>query len=158
MRSVLMAGLAFSVLVTSAQAASVKPVKGHVLIDVGAGFEPLTTELAVLPGTRVMVSQTGVAQIDYGAGCTVAVIPGSVPTVSDSSPCQAESLEMKEGRKVSQTGETAAKAATDTPPFAASSSFVPAAGALAFGAGVIGVGTGVVFALSGGRDPAPASP
>lgn len=119
------AGVAYA-----AEPVSLVDVQGPVLVNSGAGFKSVSQPLALRSGDRVLLSQGGVASVDYGAGCKVQLNVGVPATVQSSSPCvksTAADLPVK---------AVAAPAAYTPPPADYGWVWV---GALALGAG-IGIG------------------
>ena len=84
--------LASSLLSSSALAAVVQPVNGHVQIIRGNGLERVTSAVDVRPGERVMASPNSSAKLVYPDGCVVKIRPGSVVSVGAKSPCTAQYL------------------------------------------------------------------
>lgn len=73
----------------AADAATVTPGTGQVLVNTGDGFEAVSGPTTVGPGDTVMVYPGGSATISYGGGCSVSVEPGGVVSVSERPPCSA---------------------------------------------------------------------
>jgi len=71
----------------AACAQSVGNVKGNVLVNHGAGFAPITAATPLKIGDTVMARAGGSATLHYGDGCKVDVIPGTVLTLENVSPC-----------------------------------------------------------------------
>ena len=65
----------------AANAATVYPEKGRVLVNDGHGFMRIDGETPVMPGAKVMANPDGSAVISYSADCVVHVNPGEVKTV-----------------------------------------------------------------------------
>jgi hypothetical protein len=74
----------------SSYAASVLPEQGIVLVNHGNGYQNATGPTTVKPGDIVVVNPGGKAWINYGDGCTVPVVVGSIVTVAAQSPCITE--------------------------------------------------------------------
>ena len=70
-----------------ALAATVQPGSGTLFVQGGNGFQPITGPTEVPPGTQVMVSPGGYANLTYPDGCAVQVRPGEVTTIGTTSPC-----------------------------------------------------------------------
>jgi hypothetical protein len=111
---------------TSAFAVMVNATQGQVLVNQGSGYQQVGGSVDVGPGATVVVNPGGNAQIVYPDGCSVAVQPGSVYTVSSQSPCLA------------QDGSQATSGPSGT--------------ALAIGAVVVGGGVAAILLLNGGGD------
>jgi hypothetical protein len=71
-----------------AQAATLTPEKGQVLVNKGNGYQLATRPLEVAPGHVVVANPGGAARVTFPDGCDVKVLPGSVFTVAPQSPCQ----------------------------------------------------------------------
>jgi len=70
-------------------AAVVASQTGAVLANFGDGFRGVKPSETLPVGTQVMVPPNGLAQIGFGGGCFVTVVPGQVYTVPPSAPCAA---------------------------------------------------------------------
>lgn len=69
-------------------AAMVQPTAGTLYVTQnGNGYLPVIGPTEVEPGTVVMVSPGGLANMTYSDGCVVPIQPGSVFTVESVSPC-----------------------------------------------------------------------
>ncbi|MEL7048087.1 MAG: hypothetical protein AAFO75_03845 [Pseudomonadota bacterium] len=137
----------------AAHGASVIPVRGDVFVDLGAGFEPLTTELTVLPGTRMMVAPNGLAHIDYGGGCRQSVVAGTIPIVAASPPCP-NGLFEGFGEQLNASLPTPPTIPGDTDALAGAPSTaqgIPIATIVIGGVVIVG-GVGLAIGLSGGGD------
>jgi hypothetical protein len=70
----------------AAEAATITPEAGSVLVSRGDGFVPLVGQTQLAAGSRVMVGQGGQASIIYTADCTVRV-PSGLWLVQEAVPC-----------------------------------------------------------------------
>lgn len=68
-------------------AAIVEPGVGHLSINQGQGFKPVTGRTNANVGDSVMVGPGGAATVVYEDGCKVDVRPGAVTTIAPLSPC-----------------------------------------------------------------------
>jgi len=71
----------------TACAQSIGNVKGSVLVNHGTGFLPVTAPTPLRIGDTVMARPGGSATLRYADGCKVDVIPGTVLTLENISPC-----------------------------------------------------------------------
>ena len=60
------------------------------MVNQGSGYLQVVGATDAGPGATVVVNPGGSAQIVYPDGCSVAVQPGSVYTISPQSPCLAQ--------------------------------------------------------------------
>ena len=81
----MVAGLLLS---SAASATTLQPMQGDVLVNRGAGFQPVVKPTTVGVGDSIMVSAKGSAQVVYNEQCSVDVRPGSVVTVALEPPCK----------------------------------------------------------------------
>jgi hypothetical protein len=86
----LLAFLSGALLSTSSLAATISATQGQVLVNQGSGYQQVVGSVDAGSGATVVVNPGGSAQIVYPDGCTVAVQPGSVYTISAQSPCLAQ--------------------------------------------------------------------
>lgn len=86
-RQFLAAFAAMSAFATIANAASVEPTQGQVLINRGDGYKGLSGPTSGQPGDTVMANAGGSAVITYEDGCKVTVDPGAVVAIEAKSPC-----------------------------------------------------------------------
>jgi hypothetical protein len=70
----------------AAQAATINPEAGVVLVNKGDGFVPIFGQAQLAPGTQVMVHKDGVATIAYAGDCRVRVGSG-LWVVQATTPC-----------------------------------------------------------------------
>lgn len=70
-----------------ANATTAENLGGMVRVNQGRGYAPLHGAGPVQAGDSVMADLRGTGRIVYDDGCVVDVRPGSVVTVSDTSPC-----------------------------------------------------------------------
>jgi len=85
---------AFCVVLSSgASAATVNPFREKVSINRGNGYAPVGGGTIASPGDMVMASPSGSAEIVYEDGCRQKVDPGTVVTVSATSPCKSAALD-----------------------------------------------------------------
>ena len=61
-------------------------VEGNVLVNQGQGFEPVTGEVDLKVGDRVMVGENSQAVLSY-ATCRVKIKGGNVVTIAEDAPC-----------------------------------------------------------------------
>ena len=73
---------------TAAFATTLESIKGSVLINHGAGYQPVAEPTAPKVGDLVMANAGGSAQVVYSAQCSVAVTPGKVVTIAAEPPCR----------------------------------------------------------------------
>lgn len=85
--STMLVATATSAMVSTAQAATVTPVQGEVLVNAGAGYQRLGAEIMLKPGDVVIVRPDGKAMLAYPDGCTLDVVPGLVAWIEPTSPC-----------------------------------------------------------------------
>ena len=71
----------------SADAATVTPEKGQVLLNPGTGYKLVTQPTEAAPGHLVIANPGASARVTFPDGCSVSVQPGSVFTVTAQSPC-----------------------------------------------------------------------
>ena len=71
-----------------AQAATLAPEKGQVLLNKGDGFQLATGPTEVAVGAQVVANPESKARITFADGCTVDIRPGSVFIVAKQSPCE----------------------------------------------------------------------
>ncbi len=79
--------LAHSIGLCAADAATISPVSGEVLVNKGDGFVAISSGAELAPGGQLMVRPGGVAVISYASGCTVQVGAGRIWVVQDNPPC-----------------------------------------------------------------------
>jgi len=108
----------------SCLAATVQPIQGTLYVGHGQGWQPTTVPVEANVGDTVMVAPGGVATIVYPDGCRFGVQPGTVATITSSSPC------------VNQFAPTDAVALDTTPNYG-----LAIGGAALLGAAGVGVGT-----------------
>lgn len=84
-------------------AATVSNKSGTVLVSKGDGFVPVTGDVELAPGGRVMVNQGGIATITYAAGCAVRVGSG-LWTVQTTAPCAPGTTEIDFTGRMNQQG------------------------------------------------------
>jgi hypothetical protein len=85
---VVLPSLAALVCSSAAFAATLQSIKGSVLINHGAGYQPVAEPIAPKVGDLVMANVGGSAQVVYSAQCSVAVTPGKVVTIAVEAPCR----------------------------------------------------------------------
>jgi len=73
----------------SASAATLQDIKGHVAINRGEGFLPVTDAIEAGVGDLVRAGKGGSANLLYSEGCVVKVKAGSLVRVSAKAPCKA---------------------------------------------------------------------
>ncbi len=76
---------------TACPAATIEPVQGDLLIKRGQGFEHVSGRTEANIGDVVMVSTQGPANFSYPDGCKLSAAPGTVMTITATSPCASES-------------------------------------------------------------------
>jgi hypothetical protein len=69
------------------QAATLDAIRGHMMVNRGAGYEFARSSVEVAPGDMIIPNAGGNAQLVYADGCNVLVEAGSLITVRQSSPC-----------------------------------------------------------------------
>ena len=132
----------------AAQAATITPEAGSVLVSRGEGFVPLAGQTQLAAGSRIMVGQGGQASIVYTADCTVRV-PSGLWLVQETVPCA------KGTALVDFTDKMAAGSLKDGPPPPPPYYKDHVIGAIAIGAGVV---IACVVWWCGHHDGHPASP
>jgi hypothetical protein len=85
---VVLPSLAVVVSASATSAATLQAIKGSVLINQGAGYQPAGEPTAPKVGDLVMAKAGGSAQVVYNAQCSVAVTPGKVVIIAAEPPCQ----------------------------------------------------------------------
>lgn len=78
---------------SAVNAAMVSRQGGTVLVSKDNGFVPMTADVEVAPGNRILVQPGGVASIRYAGNCTVRVGSG-LWLVQESSPCAGGATEI----------------------------------------------------------------
>jgi len=73
----------------AAQAATLNDIKGGIFVSQGAGYHAARTPVQLNAGDSVLANPGSSAKVVFGDGCTVAVQPGMVFTVPETSPCKA---------------------------------------------------------------------
>lgn len=119
------AAVAMAIASFPASAATVSNKGGIVLVSKGEGFVPLTGDVELAPGSRVMVKAEGLATITYASGCTVHVGSGFWQ-VRETSPCPKDTSEIDFTGRMNQQAP---------PPMSADQQLV--AGAVVIGGGVL---------------------
>jgi hypothetical protein len=71
----------------AADAATVAPIYGEVLVREDQGFRPVGARTEVAAGAEVLVKPGGSAAVIYADGCMVSVSPLAVAVVQAASPC-----------------------------------------------------------------------
>jgi len=71
----------------AACAQSIGNVKGNVLVNHGTGFVAISAPTSLTVGDTVMARLGASAVLNYADGCKVDVIPGTVLTLENISPC-----------------------------------------------------------------------
>lgn len=88
---------------TAASAATVSRHGGSVLVSKDKGFVPMTGDLEVAPGGRIMVQPGGTASIRYAGNCTVRLGPG-LWQVQQAAPCADGKTEIDFTGRMNQAG------------------------------------------------------
>lgn len=88
LRKLIAAGLATSLIVSSAEAARLTEIEGMVLVNTGDGFWEVKDAASVSAGDRVLVRGKGSAKIDYGSGCVVRVRANQTVVVASGPTCK----------------------------------------------------------------------
>jgi hypothetical protein len=73
----------------AAPLATVKSVNGNVLVSTADGYQPLTADMPLKAGDRLMVLEGGEVSLTYQGGCVDVVNTASVYTVPGVAPCEA---------------------------------------------------------------------
>lgn len=73
----------------AAPLATVKSVNGNVLVSTADGYQPLTADMPLKAGDRLMVLEGGEVALTYQGGCVDVVNTASVYTVPGVAPCEA---------------------------------------------------------------------
>jgi hypothetical protein len=115
------------ILGTSANAATVTPEKGELLVNRGTGYKPVKQPTEAAAGDRVMARPKSSGRIEYPEGCVVKVSPGTVFTVVAKSPCAPGGLHI----------ETAASPPGQPPPPAGGNDVLPFLGVLSVPVGMM---------------------
>ena len=84
---------------TSCLAATLEPTQGSLSINRGKGFRPVSHRIVAHAGDAVMVGPGGSARLVYADGCKVDVVPGTVLTVTQLSPCASGSMAAQDDRR-----------------------------------------------------------
>jgi hypothetical protein len=74
-----------------AQAATVTPERGEVLLNRGKGFAPVLEPAQAAPGDQVMAGPSSAGRVAFEDGCIVTVRPGAILTIASTSPCERSS-------------------------------------------------------------------
>jgi hypothetical protein len=64
-------------------AATLTQIRGDVLVDTGEGFAPVSEDIPLELGDRVMVTDAGRAILSYGEGCSFPLQSPSMTTVEE---------------------------------------------------------------------------
>jgi hypothetical protein len=83
----LLAGAVTCLVAHPLQAATLDAIRGHVMVNRGAGYEFARGSVEVAPGDLIIANAGGNAQLVYADGCSILVEAGSLITVGQSSPC-----------------------------------------------------------------------
>jgi hypothetical protein len=75
---------------SASYAATVKALKGRVLLDRGEGYKLIDRKADARPGDKVIVNPGSMAQIVYPDGCSVDVVRPAVVPIEPQSPCQTQ--------------------------------------------------------------------
>jgi hypothetical protein len=89
--------------VSAANAARVSPQSGAVLVSKGEGFAPVTADMELAPGARVLVQPGGTAKIVYAGNCTIRVGQGFW-LVQQTAPCVDGATEIDFTGRMNQAG------------------------------------------------------
>jgi tetrahydromethanopterin S-methyltransferase subunit D len=100
----------------AAAAQSVGNVKGSVLVNHGAGFAPISAPTPLRTGDTVMARAGGSATLKYADGCKVDVIPGTVLTLENVSPCSIVNAVDPSDNAVAQTENSPGTEGGGAPP------------------------------------------
>jgi hypothetical protein len=73
----------------AAPLATVKPITGNVLVSTPDGYKPVTADMPLKAGDRLMVLEGGEVTLAYSGGCDDVVNTTSIYTVPVASPCPA---------------------------------------------------------------------
>jgi hypothetical protein len=94
----MLVALAAALIVASAaQAATVTPERGEVLLNRGKGFVPVLQPTEAAPGDRIMARPRGAGRVAFADGCIVTVVPGAILTVAAKSPCERSGSHVETG-------------------------------------------------------------
>lgn len=134
MRSIGIVAAATLMLASAAQAATLTPIQGQVLLNTGGGYKPVTTSVTVKAGDSILVNPDGLAQLSYDDCATYEIKPGDVVYVAEKEtiPCGAGAID---GAGLGGLG----------------------ANGLVVGGLAVAIGVGVVVGVSSGSD-SPSSP
>lgn len=88
----------------AADATTVHPQGGEILIDNGTGFAVISTATKLVPGDRFMVRPGGTALITYAKNCSVRVGSGRVWMVQENPPCAAGDTSIDLTGRMNQSG------------------------------------------------------
>jgi hypothetical protein len=80
---------------TGAQAAVIDNMSGTVRVSQGRGFQPATIGTQLVPGDSVMAGRKSTAQIKYGDGCVVDLLPNEMMVIKAKAPCRPGDKNMK---------------------------------------------------------------
>jgi len=148
--------VSFLIASSAAQAATVQPVSGQVMINQGQGYQTIKNPIKVKPGDRVIVNPGGFAKVNYSDGCNIPIQPGAVATIGAKSPCTISRTEgsMTQTQTVNGQSQVVNGEAPVTPTICATPTD------LAICVGVVAAVTGGIIAASnsGGSKKRAASP
>lgn len=86
MKQIAMVSLFVCVASVGANAASLAPIRGEVLLNTGAGFKTISNEVDVKAGDSILVNPKGLARLSYDDGTSYEIKPGDVVYVVERSP------------------------------------------------------------------------
>ena len=134
----------------AAPLATVQSVSGNVLVSTADGYQPVTANMPLKAGDRLMVLEGGAVSLTYQGGCIDVVNTTSVYTVPVASPCANAAVAAAEA-PADAAGSTGATGSTG------GAGYTPTAGVI--GAGILVAAAAVGVALDDSDDdPAPVSP
>jgi hypothetical protein len=78
---------ASSAVALGAQAAEIRPLRGEILVNSGAGYRVIEASVEIEVGSAIFARPQAHARLIYADGCSVEIVPGSVIWVRPRSPC-----------------------------------------------------------------------
>lgn len=81
--------LAAIVLVSRAEAAEIRPVRGQILVNEGRGYRAIEGSVRLKIGDAAIAAPQGLGLLSYDDGCAIDVVPGAIAWIGPRSPCAA---------------------------------------------------------------------
>ena len=76
-------------MISSAQAAELRSVRGEILVSSGTGYRVIDGPVQVKLGDAVMANPQALGRLTFADGCSMDVVPGAIIWVRSRSPCSA---------------------------------------------------------------------